>query len=74
MTAKLSISVSDKDLEVIDQVARDRGGNRSAVIHDMVRVFRELQSEDDYVAAFAEWDASEDKAIWESASGDGLAR
>ncbi|MEO7015062.1 MAG: ribbon-helix-helix protein, CopG family [Leifsonia sp.] len=72
MTAKLSISVSDKDLEVIDAVARDHGGNRSAVIHDMVRIFRELQAEDDYIKAFGEWEGSEDQALWQSASGDGL--
>lgn len=72
MTAKLSISVSDADLAVIDSVAHDRGGNRSAVIHDMVRIFRELQAEDGYLRMFDEWHASDDKKLWDATTSDGL--
>ncbi|RDV46195.1 antitoxin [Leifsonia sp. ku-ls] len=72
MTAKLSISLPEQDVAYVDALAAERDGNRSAVIHDMVRLFREIRSEDDYRRAFAEWDGSEDEKLWDSTSGDGL--
>lgn len=73
MTVKLSVSLSDSDVAYVDEIARvERSGNRSAVIHDMVRLFREIRSEDDYVKAFEEWDGSEDQKLWDSALMDGL--
>ncbi|MFF2053338.1 ribbon-helix-helix protein, CopG family [Leifsonia sp. NPDC058194] len=70
---KLSVSLSEDDVAYLDRVARaERDGNRSAVIHDMVRLFREIRSEDDYVKVFEEWEGSEDQKLWDSTAGDGL--
>lgn len=38
----------------------------------MVRLFREIRAEDDYVKAFEEWEGSEDQKLWDSTAGDGL--
>jgi len=72
MTAKLSISLPDQDVEYVDRIAAEHNGNRSAVIHDMVRLFREIRSEEDYRRAFDEWEGSEDQKLWDSTIGDGL--
>lgn len=71
---KLSVSLSPADIAFIDAVAVRFDGNRSAAIHDLVRLGRELAAADDYAAAFEEWEESGDAAAWESATADGLTR
>jgi hypothetical protein len=35
-------------------------------------VVSELQAEDGYLRMFEEWDASDDKTLWDATSSDGL--
>lgn len=72
MTVKLSVSMSDGDLEYLDKIAADMKGNRSAAIHKLLRIQRELDAEDAYAQAFDEWERSGEDAIWHSAAHDGL--
>lgn len=72
MTAKVSVSLSDDDLTYIDGRARSQGGSRSAVIHDLVRISRELEATSDYVAAFREWEESGEAELWEGTASDGI--
>ncbi|GGF29928.1 ribbon-helix-helix protein, CopG family [Subtercola lobariae] len=72
MTAKLSVSLSDNDVEYIDELARDHSGNRSAVIHDLVRIAREMRAVRDYAAANDEWIASTESRAWDAAAHDGI--
>ncbi|MEV8212489.1 hypothetical protein [Leifsonia sp. NPDC077715] len=44
----------------------------SVAVHRMVRLKRELDAEEAYVDAFAEWDASGEHALWDQTAGDGL--
>lgn len=69
---KLSVSLSDEDVEFLDRYATEHGvDSRSAVVHRAVSLLRVNELGDDYVAAWAEWDSSEGDA-WDSAIGDGL--
>ncbi|TAJ47303.1 MAG: ribbon-helix-helix protein, CopG family [Herbiconiux sp.] len=72
MTTKLSVSLSESDLEYIDELARARSGNRSAAIHDLVRIARERASVSDYAMANDEWIESGESRVWEAAETDGL--
>ena len=69
---KLSVSLTPDDVAFIDSIAVRFDGNRSAAIHDLVRLGRELAAADDYAAAFDEWEASGDAVAWESVTADGL--
>lgn len=69
---KLSVSLPPADVAFIDSIAVRFDGNRSAAIHDLVRLGRELAAADDYAAAFDEWESSGDAAAWESVTADGL--
>ena len=70
---KLSVSLSPADVAFIDSIAVRYDGNRSAAIHDLVRLRRELDAADDYAAAFDEWEASGEAAVWEATAADGTA-
>ncbi|MDO9398182.1 MAG: antitoxin [Herbiconiux sp.] len=72
MTTKLSVSLSSSDLEFIDELARSRSGNRSAAIHDLVRIARERAAVRDYALANDEWIASGDSRAWEASEVDGV--
>ncbi|WP_434318131.1 antitoxin [Leifsonia sp. P73] len=72
MTVKLSVSLSDEDLVYLDKIAADVKGNRSAAIHKLLRIQRELDAEGAYAQAFDEWEASGDQALWDQTAGDGL--
>jgi hypothetical protein len=71
---KLSVSLAPADVAFIDEVAVRFDGNRSAAIHDLVRLGRELAAADDYAAAFDEWESSGDAAAWEAVAADELPR
>ncbi|MEZ5383687.1 MAG: ribbon-helix-helix domain-containing protein [Microthrixaceae bacterium] len=72
MGMKLSISLTDTDVDFLDQVADERGvGSRSAVVQLALRVLRERDLESAYAAAWSEWDDS-DQDLWDATSGDGL--
>ncbi|UFS58907.1 ribbon-helix-helix protein, CopG family [Subtercola endophyticus] len=72
MTTKLSVSLSESDVEYIDELARAKSGNRSAVIHDLVRIAREKRAVSDYSLAADEWASSGDAKLWEGTASDGL--
>jgi Arc/MetJ-type ribon-helix-helix transcriptional regulator len=71
---KLSISLSDEDLAVLDEYIRATGlPSRSAAVQRAIRLLRHPDLDQDYTAAWDEWTASGDHAVWESTAGDGLA-
>ena len=73
MGMKLSISLPDGDVEIIDAYAREAGlESRSAAIRHAVRLLSGRRLADDYSAAWEEWDASGEGDLWDRVSGDGL--
>ena len=71
---KLSVSLPDEDVAVLDEYARASGlGSRSAALHHAVRMLRLPQLEQDYEAAWQEWEASGDRAAWSVPAADGVA-
>lgn len=70
---KLSVSLPEEDVAALDEHARKVGlRSRSAVVHRAIGLLRQSGLEDDYVAAWEEWDHSTDREAWEAATGDGL--
>ena len=70
---KISVSLPAEDLAFVDEYAtRTEAESRSAVIHAAIEALRAGDLEAEYTEAFAEWDASEDAALWERTSGDGI--
>jgi Arc/MetJ-type ribon-helix-helix transcriptional regulator len=70
---KLSVSLSDADLAFLDEYARAHGiPSRSGVLHEALALLRERKLGADYAAAWDEWAADDDNAVWEQASADGL--
>ncbi|MFE1767864.1 ribbon-helix-helix domain-containing protein [Streptomyces angustmyceticus] len=71
---KISVSLPQEDVAFVDEyAARTAGESRSAVIHAAIELLRAAQLEAEYTEAFAEWDTSEDAALWDRTSRDGLA-
>lgn len=70
---KLSISVSEEDVALLDRYAMTSGyGSRSAVIQHAIHLLRHPDLEQDYAAAWNEWESSGERATWEGTVGDGL--
>ncbi|WP_337063128.1 ribbon-helix-helix domain-containing protein [Kineococcus sp. G2] len=70
---KLSISLSDADVAALDEHVRQAGlPSRSAAIQRAVRALTHQQLEQDYAAAWKDWDDSGDREVWEGATADGL--
>ena len=70
---KLSISLSDDDVEFLDAYAERLGvASRSAVIQKAVRLLRASELGAAYAAAWDEWDASGEEDAWNDVVGDGL--
>ncbi|MGY0486533.1 ribbon-helix-helix domain-containing protein [Streptomyces sp. WG-D5] len=71
---KISVSLPQEDVAFVDEyVSRTEAASRSAVIHDAIELLRGARLEAEYAEAFAEWDESEDAALWDRTSGDGIA-
>lgn len=71
---KLSVSLPDEDVEFLDAYARSQGvESRSAVLHRAVRLLRATELTGAYEDAWAEWASSEEAAVWDSTSDDGVA-
>jgi len=51
---KLSVSLPDYDVEVLDRFAEERGTSRSAALRHAVRLLREEELGDQYEQAWAE--------------------
>ncbi|MDX6226881.1 MAG: hypothetical protein QOI76_271 [Frankiales bacterium] len=70
---KLSVSLSDDDVALLDAYARAAGlPSRSAALQHAIRLLRRPDLEQDYASAWDEWDAV-DRGAWENVTGDGLA-
>ena len=70
---KLSVSLPDEDVAALDEHARKAGlPSRSAAVHQAIRLLRQAELEEDYAAAWEEWDSSGERELWESAVDDGL--
>ncbi len=70
---KVSVSLPDEDVEFLDEYAANQGiGSRSAALHKAVRLLRSSELGAAYEDAWADWSASSDSELWESASDDGL--
>ena len=71
---KLSISLPDEDVAILDEFARTAGlPSRSAALRHAVRLLRLPDLEDDYEAAWQEWDGSSDQSAWSVTTADGIA-
>ncbi len=68
---KVSVSLPDDDIHLLDQLAAERGTSRSSVLQQAVALLRDQHLAHDYAQAWAEWDEAEGP-LWDSASGDGL--
>jgi Arc/MetJ-type ribon-helix-helix transcriptional regulator len=68
---KLSVSLSDEDVEFLDAYAEEQGyASRSAVVQRAVGLLRADDLADEYEAAWETWPA--DGVGWDAAVGDGL--
>lgn len=74
LSMKVSISLPEKDLAALDEYARAAGlRSRSAAVQQAICLLRQPGLEDDYAAAWDEWEASGERAAWETTTADGLA-
>jgi Arc/MetJ-type ribon-helix-helix transcriptional regulator len=70
---KLSVSLADEDVAFLDHFVEDkRFESRSAVLQRAVQLLRSMELASAYEAAWDEWAASDDAAMWERATGDGI--
>ena len=70
---KLSVSLSDEDVAVLDAYVKHAGlSSRSAGLQRAIRLLRYPTLEDDYGDAWAERVAGEDDTIWERTIADGI--
>jgi Arc/MetJ-type ribon-helix-helix transcriptional regulator len=72
---KLSVSLPEEDVAILDEFARTAGlPSRSAALHHAVRMLRLPELEHDYEAAWHEWEASGDQEAWvDMTAADGIA-
>ncbi len=71
---KLSVSLPDEDVAVLDEYARASGlATRSAVVQYAIRLLRFPDLEQDYASAWEDWESSGDQAAWDGTAADGLA-
>lgn len=71
---KLSVSLPDEDVAVLDEFVRTAGlPSRSSALQHAVRMLCLPDLEQDYEAAWQEWEASGDLAAWSVTAADGIA-
>jgi Arc/MetJ-type ribon-helix-helix transcriptional regulator len=71
---KLSVSLPDEDVSFLDAYASAQGvESRSAVLHRAVRLLRATELTGAYEDAWDAWASSDDAALWESTTADGVA-
>jgi Arc/MetJ-type ribon-helix-helix transcriptional regulator len=69
---KLSVSLSDGDVDLLDEYVRAHpGSSRSAALREALQLLREQALSDQYALAFAEWDQAADSDAWDTVAGDG---
>jgi len=72
---KLSVSLPDEDVALLDEYARTSGlKSRSAALQRAIRLLRHPDLEQDYAAAWDEWESSGEQSAWDATAADGLAR
>lgn len=70
---KLSVSLPSADVAVLDEYVRSSGlASRSAALQHAVRLLRREDLEQDYAAAWQEWESAGDQAQWDGTTADGL--
>lgn len=70
---KLSISLPEGDVVALDEYARAAGlRSRSAVVQHAIRLLHHPDLEHDYAAAWDEWEATGERAAWETTIANGL--
>ncbi len=70
---KLSVSLPEEDVALLDEHARKSGlRSRSAALQQAIGLLRHGDLEEDYAAAWEEWDVSGERESWEGVAGDGL--
>lgn len=70
---KLSISLPNEDVAALDEYARSSGlRSRSAAVQQAIRLLQHSDLEQDYAAAWDEWESSGELAAWEATAADGL--
>lgn len=70
---KVSVSLSDEDVEYLDTYARQRRlGSRSAALQKAVRLLRASELGAQYEEAWEEWAEPDEAAAWERLAGEGL--
>jgi hypothetical protein len=71
---KLSVSLSDGDIAVLDAYVKNAGlPSRSAGLHRAVQMLRYPLLEDNYAAAWQQWSTDEETADgWEHTTADGV--
>ena len=71
---KLSVSIPDEDVALLDEYARTAGlPSRSAALQHAVRMLRHPELEQQYEEAWNEWESSDDGAAWNESAADGIA-
>jgi antitoxin MazE9 len=71
---KVSVSLPEEDIAVLDEYARAAGlKSRSAAVQRAIRLLRQRDLEQDYAAAWDEWESSSDQHAWEVTAADGFA-
>ena len=70
---KLSVSISEEDVALLDEYARTSGlRSRSAAVQHAIHLLRHPDLEEDYAAAWDDWESSGEEARWGSTVEDGL--
>jgi Arc/MetJ-type ribon-helix-helix transcriptional regulator len=70
---KLSVSLSTEDVAVLDEFARDAGlPSRSAAVQFAIRLLRHPNLEQEYAAAWDEWESAGHQDVWDVTVMDGL--
>ncbi len=70
---KLSVSLSEQDVAVLDAYARAAGlRSRSAAVRHAIGLLPQADLEDDYAAAWEDWESSGERVAWETTTADGL--
>ena len=69
---KVSISLPPEDVAFLDDYARKRERSRSGAVHEAIDALRRGELAEAYERAWDEWDAREDRQLWDRTSTDGL--
>lgn len=70
---KLSVSLPEEDVALLDAVAAEAHTGRSGAIHQAIELLREARLRTEYQVAAQEWDDSGEDAAWRPTDTDALA-